>query len=208
MNASMKRCLAHCAPPAKRSKNGKRTTTGAGRIQRWETDPNGILAKKWTKWSPKAKELTPRVPRNAGRNLGLRSPPTPRRFGIRQHLRNSISADPKIPNNLTPTQPVLQLSVTNLQMQIHGEYPQAHPTNERAKLADFYDARDHTTPALPSPSIAPPFTARTGEHLSATTALRSRFCGPLSLRILNASLAPANGWPITTPSTRTRHTVS
>ncbi|MEM6939685.1 MAG: hypothetical protein AAF509_06115 [Pseudomonadota bacterium] len=50
------------------------------------------------------------------------------------------------------------MSVTNLQIQFHGEYPQALPSNERAKVVDFYAARDNTTPPLPWPSIAPPFT--------------------------------------------------
>ncbi|MFG5379636.1 hypothetical protein, partial [Yoonia sp. R2-816] len=48
----------------------------------------------------------------------------------------------------------------NLQIQFHGEYPHALPSNERAKVADFYAARDNTTPPLPWPSIAPPITHR------------------------------------------------
>ena len=91
--------------------------------------------------------------------LDRRSPPVPRRFRVRQHLRNTISADPKIPSYLTPTQTFLKVSVTHLQIQIHGEYPQALPKTERAKVADFYAARDRTVPPLPWPNIAPPFTA-------------------------------------------------
>ena len=75
--------------------------------------------------------------------LDRRCPPIPRRFGIRQHLRNTVSADPKIPSNLTPTQPVLKVSVTNLQIQIHGEYPQALPKQKGQKWPTF------TPPATP-----------------------------------------------------------
>ncbi len=45
--------------------------------------------------------------------------PIPRWLAIRQYLRNTVSADPEIPSNLTPTQPVLKVSVTNFQIQIH-----------------------------------------------------------------------------------------
>ena len=90
--------------------------------------------------------------------LDRRSPPLPGRLRVRQHLRNTISADPKIPSYLTPTQTFLKVSVTHLQIQIHGEYPQALPKTERAKVADFYAARDRTVPPLPWPNIAPPFT--------------------------------------------------
>ncbi|MEY8880129.1 hypothetical protein, partial [Donghicola sp. XS_ASV15] len=45
-----------------------------------------------------------------------------------------------------------------LQIQVHGVYPQALPKSERAKVDDFYAARDNTMPSLPWPSIAPPFT--------------------------------------------------
>ncbi|MEY8879776.1 hypothetical protein, partial [Donghicola sp. XS_ASV15] len=48
----------------------------------------------------------------------------------------------------------------HLQIQVHGVYPQALPKSERAKVDDFYAARDNTMPSLPWPSIAPPFTAR------------------------------------------------
>src|SRR5690554_429913 len=51
-------------------------------------------------------------------------PSIARRFRIRQHLSDTIPADPKILRNLTPTQPVLKMSVTNLQIQIHGVIPQ------------------------------------------------------------------------------------
>ena len=51
------------------------------------------------------------------------------------------------------------MSVTNLQIQFQGENPQALPSNERAKVADIYAARDSTMPPLRWPSIAPPFTA-------------------------------------------------
>ncbi|MFY0648900.1 hypothetical protein, partial [Sulfitobacter geojensis] len=47
--------------------------------------------------------------------------------------------------------------------QFHGEYPHALPSDERAKVADFYAARDNTMPQLPWPSIAPPIT---GEQVS------------------------------------------
>ncbi|MBU3262179.1 hypothetical protein KPG71_19365, partial [Roseovarius sp. PS-C2] len=42
-------------------------------------------------------------------------------------------------------------------IQVHGVYPQALPKSERAKVDDFYAARDNTMPSLPWPSIAPPF---------------------------------------------------
>ena len=37
MNVLMKRCLAHCAMPAKHLKNGRRITTGADHTQHWAT---------------------------------------------------------------------------------------------------------------------------------------------------------------------------
>ncbi|EFO29951.1 hypothetical protein TRICHSKD4_5791 [Roseibium sp. TrichSKD4] len=86
------------------------------------------------------------------------SAPVTWRFRVRQHLRNTVPADPKITRNLTTTQTVFKMSVTNLQIQVHGEYPQALPSNERAKVDDFYAARDNTMPPLPWPSIAPPIT--------------------------------------------------
>jgi hypothetical protein len=52
------------------------------------------------------------------------------------------------------------MSLTHLQIQIHGVYPQTLPNTERAKVADFYAARDSTMPTLPWPSIAPPFTTK------------------------------------------------
>ncbi len=70
----------------------------------------------------------------------LRRPPIPRRFRIRQHLRNAVPADPKIPSNLPPAQPILKMSPAHLQIQVHGEYPQALPKTERAKVDDFYAA--------------------------------------------------------------------
>src|SRR6056297_2100141 len=88
-----------------------------------------------------------------------RCPPISRRLRIGQHLRNTVPADPKIPGNLASAQSILEMSVTHLQIQIHGVYPQALPKSERAKVDDFYAARDTTTVPLPWPSIAPPFTA-------------------------------------------------
>jgi len=90
--------------------------------------------------------------------LDRRSTSVPGRFRIRQHLRDTVPADPKIPSYPTPAQTVLKVSVTDLQIQIHGEYPQTLPKIERAKVADFYAARDNTMPPLPWSSIAPPFT--------------------------------------------------
>ena len=84
--------------------------------------------------------------------LDRRCPPIPRRFGIRQHLRNTVSADPKIPSNLTPTQPVLKVSVTNLQIQIHGEYPQALP-NERSNLKPLITPSLVKLLAFPNPLV-------------------------------------------------------
>jgi hypothetical protein len=52
------------------------------------------------------------------------------------------------------------MSAAHLQIQFHGENPQALPSNEKAKVADFYAARDRTTPPLPWPSIAPPFSQK------------------------------------------------
>lgn len=79
--------------------------------------------------------------------LDRRSPPAPRRLRVRQHLRDTISADPKTPSNLTPAQPFFKVSVTNLQVQIHGEYPQALPSNERAKWPTFTPPRHHNDAA-------------------------------------------------------------
>ena len=87
-----------------------------------------------------------------------RHPPIARRLGIGQHLRNTVPADPKIPGNLASAQAILKMSVTHLQIQVHGVYPQALPKTERAKVDDFYAARDSTMPPLPWPSIAPPIT--------------------------------------------------
>jgi hypothetical protein len=50
------------------------------------------------------------------------------------------------------------MGAAHLQIQFHGEYPQALPSNERAKVDDFYAARDNAMPPLPWPSIAPPTT--------------------------------------------------
>src|SRR6056297_1842396 len=99
----------------------------------------------------------------AGERIQLRAPdrrcpPISRRLRIGQHLRNTVPADPKIPGNLASAQSILEMSVTHLQIQIHGVYPQALPKSERAKVDDFYAARDTTTVPLPWPSIAPPFT--------------------------------------------------
>src|SRR6056297_1764422 len=100
----------------------------------------------------------------AGERIQLRAPdrrcsPISRRLRIGQHLRNTVPADPKIPGNLASAQSILEMSVTHLQIQIHGVYPQALPKSERAKVDDFYAARDTTTVPLPWPSIAPPFTS-------------------------------------------------
>ena len=70
----------------------------------------------------------------------------------------AVPADPKIPGNLASAQTLLEMSLTHLQLQFHGIYPQARPITERAKVDDFYAARDRTTPPLPWPRIAPPFT--------------------------------------------------
>ncbi|MFT7190889.1 MAG: hypothetical protein ACI9AQ_001451, partial [Dinoroseobacter sp.] len=48
---------------------------------------------------------------------------------------------------------------------VHGVYPQALPKSERAKVDDFYAARDNTMPSLPWPSIAPPFTPQLPKHM-------------------------------------------
>ncbi len=64
-----------------------------------------------------------------------------------------------------------KVSTPNLQIQIHGGYPQTLPSNERAKVADFYAARDTTSAPLPWPSIAPPFTFA---HLRSMKATISR----------------------------------
>jgi len=87
-----------------------------------------------------------------------RRPPITGRLRISQHLRYTVPADAKMPGNPTPAQSILEMSLTNLQIQIHGKYPQALPNIERTKMADFYAARDRTMPPLPWPSIAPPFT--------------------------------------------------
>src|SRR6056297_1047860 len=104
----------------------------------------------------------------AGERIQLRAPdrrcsPISRRLRMGQHLRNTVPADPKIPGNLASAQSILEMSVTHLQIQIHGVYPQALPKSERAKVDDFYAARDTTTVPLPWPSIAPPFTSMKGE---------------------------------------------
>ena len=87
-----------------------------------------------------------------------RHPPIPRPLRIGRHLRNTVPADTEIPGNLAPAQAILEVSPTHLQIQVHGEYPQPLPKSERAKVADFYAARDTTAAPLPWPSIAPPFT--------------------------------------------------
>jgi hypothetical protein len=92
------------------------------------------------------------------RTLNRNRPSITGRLRIRQHLRNTIPADTKIPGNLTPTQPALKMSAPYLQIQIHGKYPHALPNFERAKMDDFYAARDTTMTPLPWPSIAPPIT--------------------------------------------------
>ena len=92
------------------------------------------------------------------RALDHRRSPIPRRLRIRQHLRNTVSADPKIAGNLPPAQTILKMGAPHLQIQIHGENPQTLPNIERAKVADFYAARDTTMTPLPWPSIAPPLT--------------------------------------------------
>ncbi|MFG5380603.1 DNA mismatch repair protein MutL, partial [Yoonia sp. R2-816] len=68
----------------------------------------------------------------------------------------------------------------NLQIQFHGEYPHALPSNERAKVADFYAARDNTTPPLPWPSIAPPITAARGAAYQAQTPAFEELANDLS----------------------------
>src|SRR6056297_687244 len=111
----------------------------------------------------------------AGERIQLRAPdrrcsPISRRLRIGQHLRNTVPADPKIPGNLASAQSILEMSVTHLQIQIHGVYPQALPKSERAKVDDFYAARDTTTVPLPWPSIAPPFTPLVGGKSGSQTA--------------------------------------
>ena len=59
-------------------------------------------------------------------------PSIPRRLRIRQHLRNTVPADPKIPCYPAPAQPILKMNAPNLQIQIHGVNPQALPIIERA----------------------------------------------------------------------------
>jgi hypothetical protein len=65
------------------------------------------------------------------------------------------------------------VSLAHLQIQVHGENPQALPKTERAKVDDFYAARDSTTPPLPWPSIAPPIAGRFMKHESGDTEERS-----------------------------------
>ena len=86
------------------------------------------------------------------------SPPVPGRLGIGLHLRNTVPADPKIPGNLASAPAILEMSPAHLQILVYGVNPQALPKSERAKVADFYAARDATMAPLPWPSIAPPFT--------------------------------------------------
>ena len=69
--------------------------------------------------------------------LYLRRPPIPRRLRISQHLCNTVSAAPKIPSNLTTAQPILEMDTAHLQLQFHSKYPQALPSNERAKWTTF-----------------------------------------------------------------------
>jgi hypothetical protein len=92
--------------------------------------------------------------------LNLSRAAIPRRFRTSQHLRDTVSANPKIASELPPAPPILKMRTAHLQMRFHGGYPHALPSNERAKVADFYAARDNTMPPLPSPSIAPPITRK------------------------------------------------
>ena len=75
--------------------------------------------------------------------LDRRCPSIPRRFRIRQHLRNTVAADPKISCYTASAQPILKMSPANLQIQIHGEYPQALPKQKGQKWPTF------TPPATP-----------------------------------------------------------
>ena len=60
-------------------------------------------------------------------------PSIPRRLRIRQHLRNTVPADPKIPCYPAPAQPILKMSAPNLQIQIHGENTPARPGVRKGK---------------------------------------------------------------------------
>jgi len=90
--------------------------------------------------------------------LDCSRPPISRRLRLAQHLRYTMSADPKITNDPTPAQPILKTGATHLHIQFHGENPQSLPSNERTKVAGLYAARVSTTPPLPWPSIGPPIT--------------------------------------------------
>ena len=92
------------------------------------------------------------------RPLDRRHPPIAGRFRICQHLRHTIPADAKIPDNLPTAQSILEVSPPHLQIQIHGVNPQTLPNTERAKVDDFDATRDTKTTTLSWPSIAPPIT--------------------------------------------------
>ena len=84
------------------------------------------------------------------------------------------------------------MSAAHLQIQFHGENPQALPSKEKAKVADFYAARDRTTPPLPWPSIAPPFSDKLAAQRHAAEVGR-RVLGELKRlerRIVDAGLMP------------------
>ncbi len=137
----------------------------------------------------------------AGERIQLRAPnrrcpPIPRWLRIGQHLRNTVSANPKIPGNPTPAQPILKMSPTHLQIQFHGENPPALPSNERAKVDDFYAARDNTTTPLPWPSIAPPITLEDGYNIFGNQIIRNLLTGATAA---NMQYAPT-GTPVTDSS--------
>ncbi|EEB82617.1 conserved hypothetical protein [Roseobacter sp. GAI101] len=50
------------------------------------------------------------------RAFNRRRPPVSRRLRMRQHLRNTVPADPKIPSYLPPAQPILKMGATHLQI--------------------------------------------------------------------------------------------
>jgi TnpA family transposase len=54
------------------------------------------------------------------------------RLDGRTRQRLDAFLDDMVTDQLTPTQTFLKVSVTNLQIQFHGEYPQTLPSNERA----------------------------------------------------------------------------
>ena len=134
-----------------------------------------ILSLGFTGFIPSQPLVNPAYVRIKPGPLDRRSTSVPGRLGIRRHLRDTVPADPEIPSNPTPAQPVLKVSVTNLQIQIHGEYPQALPKIEKAKVADFYAARDNTMPPLPWSSIASPFTLGMRADIGPTVLTEWRF---------------------------------